>query len=394
MRAWFESVMVAFGEDLIEDQWKLDQLTLEPNRILGGYDGDKIVGGGGAFSFHMTVPGGIAPVAGVTMVGVMPTHRRQGVLTALMARQLADVKAAGEPMAALWASEGSIYQRFGYGLATANGSVDIERDRSAFRKPFAADGKVELRDIESARPSIMRVYDEVRARTPGFYARSSPWYDVLLSDAEFRRRGAGARYNAILTRDGQDVGYVLYRIKSEWLDTGPSNVVIVLELIGSDAQAVQELWRYIFGVDLTTRIRSRIGPADHPLLLMVAEPRRLQLRVGDGMWLRIVDVAAALAARGYAADGTIVLEVTDEFMPEVAGRWRLTVGAGRGSAEATTDPADLQLEIQDLAAVYMGGFRFASLGRAGRTVQLTPDAHARADALFATAGTPWCPEVF
>ena len=118
---------------------------------------------------------------------------------------------------------------------------------------------------------------------------------------------------------------------------------------------------------------------------MVAEPRRLQLRVGDGMWLRIVDVAAALSARGYAADGTIVLDITDEFMAEVAGRWRLTVSGGRGSAEATTDPADVQLEIQDLAAVYMGGFSFASLGRAGRTVQLTPDAHAKADALFATA---------
>ena len=141
LRAWFESVMVAFGEDVNEDQWKLDQLTLEPDRILGGYDGDQIVGGGGAFSFQMTVPGGIVPVAGVTMVGVMPTHRRQGVLRALMARQLADVRAAGEPMAALWASEGSIYQRFGYGLATVNGSVDIERDRSAFRKPVAADGQ-------------------------------------------------------------------------------------------------------------------------------------------------------------------------------------------------------------------------------------------------------------
>ena len=395
IRAWFESIMTAFGEELTEEQWKLDQLTLEPDRALGGYDGDKVVGGGGAFSLKMTVPGGaIVPVGGVTMVGVMPTHRRQGVLRSLMARQLSDVRERGEPMAALWASEGSIYQRFGYGLATTNGSIEIERDRAAFRKPIAATGTVELRDTDVARVSLTEIYDTVRAETPGFYQREPAWWDVVLSDAEFRRRGAGKRFNAVLTRDGEDVGYALYRIKSEWLNTGPANTLIVLELLGIDADAVAQLWRYVFGVDLMSTIRSRLGPPDHPLLLMVAEPRRLQLRVGDALWVRIVDVPKALETRGYAADGSVVLDVTDDFMPEVAGRWRLTVSDGKARAESTTDPADLQLEIQDLGAVYLGGFTFASLGRAVRTVECTPGAHDRADALFATTVVPWCPEVF
>lgn len=396
LRTWFESVMVAFGEDLSDEQWKLDLLTLEPARTLAGYEGDLVVGGGSIYSFQMTIPGGdVVPVAGVTMVGVKPTHRRQGVLRNLMAQQLADVRAAGEPFAALWASEGSIYQRFGYGLSTLNGSLDIERARAAFREPVDAQGKLELRSIDAARPALRRIYDVVRARTPGFYERRPARWDVLLSDAEFRRRGAGQRYNAILVREGEEVGYVLYRIKSEWLDTGSANTLIVVELMGTDAAAVQQLWRYVFGVDLVARIRSRLGPVDHPLLLMVAEPRRLQLRVGDGMWLRIVDVPGALGARGYSADGSLVLEVADSFMPEVAGRWRLNVTDGRASVAATTDAPDIQLDITDLGAVFMGGFKFASLGRAGRTVEDSPGARATADAMFAVTDAPaWCPEVF
>jgi predicted acetyltransferase len=394
-RRWYEAVMVAFGEDLEEGAWLLDEANIPPDRVLGGYDGDLIVGGGAAFSFEMTVPGDRSvPVAGVTMVGVMPTHRRQGVLRSLMGLQLADVRARGEPMAALWASEGNIYQRFGYGLATLSGTIDIERARADFRRPVIATGHVELRDTDAARPAVLRIYDTVRPRTPGFYVRDASWWDMVFSDAPFRRRGASKRFNAILVRDGQEVGYVLYRVKSEWLETGPANTLIVVELMGIDADAIAQLWRYVFGVDLMSRIRWRHGPVDNPLLLMVAEPRRLQLRVGDALWVRIVDVPRALEGRGYAADGSIVLEVTDEFMPDVGGRWRLNIKDSNARAESTTDPADLQLEIQDLGAVYMGGFTFASLGRAGRTVECTPAARDRADALFATTVVPWCPEVF
>ena len=387
--------MVAFGEDVAEENWTLDQKIIEPNRVLGGYDGDRLVGGGAAYSFQMTVPGGAqVAAAGVTMVGVMPTHRRQGVLRALMARQLADVRANGEALAALWASEGSIYQRFGYGLGTLNGAIDLERDRAAFRRPAGGAGSVQLLDADTARPALERIYDAVRSQTPGFYERSSAWWDVLLADPEYRRGGASRRYNAVLSRSGEPVGYVLYRIKSDWIETGPANTLFVVELMGVDADAVEGVWRYAFGVDLMSRIRARRGPADHPLLLLLAEPRRLQLRVTDGMWIRIVDVPAALAARGYAADGSIVLEVIDEFMPECGGRWRLTVTDRRGHAEATADAADLQMDVHDLGAVYMGGFSFASLGRAGRTVELTPDARDRADALLAATVAPWCPEAF
>ena len=394
-RRWYDAINVAFGEDVPDGQWELEQKMFEPDRALGVYDGDLVVGGGSAFSFSMTVPGGHkAKVGGVTMVGVMPTHRRQGALRALMARQLSDIRDRGEPIAALWASEGSIYQRFGYGLAMVNGAVDVERDRAAFRNPFEPSGRVELRDADTARPALKHVYDICQARTPGFYERDDEWWDVVQSDLEFRRHGMSKRYTAVLLRDEQPVGYALYRIKNDWLPTGPANTLHISELIGLDAAAVQELWRYAFGVDLMHNIRYRLGPADHPLLLMMAEPRRVQLRATDGVWMRVVDVKGALEVRGYAADDSLVLEVSDSFMPEVAGRWRLTTSGGRGSAEPTTDAADIQLDITDLGAVYMGGFRFASLGRAARTVECTEGARARADEMFASTEAPWCPEVF
>ena len=145
---------------------------------------------------------------------------------------------------------------------------------------------------------------------------------------------------------------------------------------------------------MIARVKCRFGPARHPLLLMLAEPRRLALRASDGLWLRIVDVPGALGARGYASDGSIVLEVSDEFLPVAAGRWRLTAGDRSGHLEVTTDPADLALDTTDLAAVYLGAFSYADLARAGRTHELTPGGWARADALFASSVAPWSSTAF
>jgi predicted acetyltransferase len=234
----------------------------------------------------------------------------------------------------------------------------------------------------------------VCVQTPGFIERGPAWWDERLADIEVHRRGAGPQYRAIYERDGEVRGYVRYRIKGEWTNIASASVLIVNELLGLDAEAERELWRFIFGVDLIARIQYRWGPPSHPLLLMVAEPRRLQLRVSDGIWLRIVDVPAALAARGYASDGEVVLDVSDEFLPVAAGRWRLKVTAGKASVEPTTDPADLALDTTDLAAAYMGSFSFAELARAARTEERTPGARARADALFATSVLPWCSHPF
>jgi predicted acetyltransferase len=395
LRPWMEAVNVAFGEPVDEAQWQLDQTLIELERVLGAYDGAALVGGGAAFSFRMTVPGGArVRTAGVTSVGVMPTHRRRGILRNLMARQLADVRRNGEPLAALVASEGGIYQRFGYGLGILQGAIDIERDRAQFRTDSVPVGSVRLVDKEEARRLMPLVYEPVCAATPGFIERDPVWWDERLADIEAHRRGAGPAYRAIYERDGAVRGYVRYRIKSEWTGIAHNSTLIINELLAMDPIAERELWRYCFGVDLIARIQYRWGPPSHPLLLMVTEPRRLQLRVGDAIWLRIVDVPAALAPRGYAADGSLVIDVADEFLPDAAGRWRLTVQGGQATVEPTTDSADMALDTTDLAAAYLGTFSFSELARANRTEELTPGARRRADELFRVDVLPWCSTPF
>ena len=396
LRHWIDTVNVAFGEPTDEAQWELDKQFFEPGRVLGAYDGETLVGGGADFAFRMTVPGGSrVPTAGVTAVGVLPTHRRRGVLTKLMARQLADVRRRGDPLAALVASEGSIYQRFGYGLGCMMGAIDIERERTRFRLDVEPVGTVRLVDKDEARRIAPPLYDLVCSATPGFIERDPAWWDVRLADLPSHRGGAGPAYHAVYERDGEPRGYVRYRVKGEWTPNFSSaSVLIVNELLAADAIAQRELWRFIFGVDLVQRITYRWGPPGQPLLLMLGEPRRLQLKLIDAIWIRILDVPAALTARGYAADGSVVLDVRDNFIPEVAGRWRITAQDGTAKVQPTSDPADMVLDVTDLAAVYLGTFTFAELGRAGRTEELTPGARARADALFATTTQPWCSTPF
>lgn len=395
LRPWIDAVNVAFGEPVDEAQWQLDQTLIEPERVLGAYEADALVGGGAAFSFRMTVPGGArVRTAGVTAVGVMPTHRRRGILRRLMARQLEDVRRNGEPLAALVASEGGIYQRFGYGLSILQGAIEIDRDRAQFRTDSSPVGSIRLVDREEARRLMPVAYEPVCAATPGFIERDPAWWDERLADIESHRRGAGPQYRAIYERDGEVRGYVRYRIKSEWGVVASNSTLIVTELIAMDPIAERELWRFCFGVDLIARVQYRWGPPSHPLMLMVAEPRRLQLRVSDAIWLRIVDVPAALMARGYAADGELVLNVSDEFLPAAAGRWRLTIRGGKPEVQPTTDTPDLALDTTDLAAAYLGTFSFSELARANRTEEHTPGARARADLMFATSVLPWCSTPF
>lgn len=396
LRAWIDVIETAFGDEMRDERWKDFRRILEPERALGAFDGEAIVGGGAAFSFSLTVPGGgQVSAAGVTAVGVLPTHRRRGILSQLMDRQLADAHQRGEAAAILWASEGGIYQRYGYGLASLNAVLDLERERAIFRRPVEPSGTFRLLERQAASNALPSIYDTVGARTPGFYHRSETWWDAqILSDYEQSRRGATAQQYVLHERDGRAVGYAIYRIKPDWGDVGTKSVLQVIEALATDAQANEQIWRYLFGVDLIARIASWIGPPDHPLVLMLAEPRRLALRLTDGLWLRIVDVAAALEARRYLADGELILDVADEVMPDVAGRYRLLVEGGRANVAPTDDEPHLSLEIADLGAVYLGAFSFSDLARAGRTVERVGDARLRADAMFATSVAPWCPEIF
>lgn len=395
LRAYVENVESAGGGEVEDEAWPYTARTFEPDRVMGAYDGERLVGGGAAYSFQMTVPGARVAAAGVTWVGVLPTHRRRGLLRQMMATQLAEVRRRGEPIAALWASEGSIYGRFGYGLATLNGRIEIERDRASFRAPAEPRGSMRMISADEALELFPRVYDPLCATTPGFFARSRSWWENdVLPDLKAYRRGGGRKFYVLNEREGQPVGYVMYRVAGDWGDVGTLSALVVQELLALDPDALRETWAYVFGHDLIKTIRARLGPPDHPLMLLVSEPRRLTLRVADGLWLRIVDAAAALAARRYEGTDSLVLEVSDGFMPAWAGRWRLSVEAGMASVSATAEPADLAIDVTDLGAVYMGAFSFAQLARAGRMTELTRGARARADALFVSHVQPWCPQIF
>jgi predicted acetyltransferase len=364
---------------------------LEPGRLHAAFDGEEAVGGAGAFTFRLTVPGGRMAAAGATVVGVMPTHRRRGVMTGMMRAQLEDAHRRGEPAAILWASEAGIYGRFGYGAASRCGTMRLERAHGTFRPSFERLGEARLVDEAEALSAFSGVYDRIAAETPGMFARPPEWWKHrLLFDPEWRRDGRGEQMR-VLVEVGKPEAYALYRIReSEEEGWTPTSTLEVQEAAGASPQSTAELWRYLLDIDLMHTVVAELLPVDHPLQLLLVDARRMRFRVGDGLWLRLVDVGAALSSRSYATEDTLVLEVGDAFCAWNDGRWKLQ----GGEAERTTAPADLGLDVGDLASVYLGGFTFAELSRAGFVDELSGGALARADALFRTDRAPWCPEIF
>jgi predicted acetyltransferase len=353
-------------------------------------DGD-IVGAAAAFTFDFTVPGGTMPCAGVTFVGVSPTHRRRGVLTAMMRAQLDDIRERGEPIAALWASEERIYPRFGYGMASLMGEIAIARDHASFAVPYEPVGRVRLVEGEEAAEAFPPVWEVARLRTPGTFARSADWWKHrTLNDPESWRNGAGPKRFVVHETDGAVDGYAVYRHSPGWEGGVSTAKLRVVEAVGTTPQATRELWRYLLDVDWTQTIESWLLPPDHPLFLLLAEPRRTKYRMGDGLWVRLVDVGAALSGRGYAADGRIVFDVRDASGPWNEGRWLLE----GGEASRTDDEPDLRLDVSALGSVFLGGFTFAELQRASRVEEAAAGAIERADAMFRTDVAPWCPEIF
>jgi predicted acetyltransferase len=375
---------------------------LEFDRSLGafvdvpGAAGDRIVGTAAAYTFELTVPGSTTPAAGVTVVTVHPTHRRRGVLSAMMDRQLADLHERGEPIAVLRASEAGIYGRFGYAMASRELHLDFTRPAALF-VPDAprADGLVvELDEPGSVRAELAGVYDALRPSRPGFIGRRETAWAELLHDPEHRRGGAGAA-RALLVRDGAGPrGYALYTVQQRWSDGLPTGHVDVREMIATDTAAALALWRHVLDLDLTATAGAGGRPVDDPLLQLLADPRRARARVKDGLWLRLVRVGEALAARRYAAPVDLVLDVTDARCPWNARRWRLSGDADGATCEPSTERADVRIDTTALAAGYLGDPVLGGYLGTGRIGDERPGAVRQlATALGWTPG-PWCPHHF
>jgi predicted acetyltransferase len=385
----------AFGEEPADDDLERARRVLPAERTLAAFEYDTIVGTAGAYPFSLRVPGSEIPAGGVTMVGVPPSHRRRGILRSMMLAQLEDGHSRGEPIAILWASEASIYQRFGYGMATKAAHIDIERDRADWLADPPSTGCIRLLTTEDALKVLPEIYERVRADTPGMYARSSDWWEAhTLADPKENRGGAGPLFVGVWEKQGRAEAYALYRARGEWTDGMPASSLEVEEAVGATSEAVREIWRFLFGIDLVERVKAYKEPAEHPLLLMLAEPRRLRLRVKDGLWLRVIDLQAALQARSYSSDGALVFELADALCPWNEGRWRLDVAGGEGRLQRASQAPQLLLRTEDLAATYLGGVTFRELERAGRIQERTDGAVSAATAMFASPRAPWCPEIF
>jgi predicted acetyltransferase len=374
-----------------EDQAERLTRVLPAQRVYAAWEGGRAVGGLGAFPFKLTIPGGRVPAAGVTVAGVLPTHRRRGVLRAMM-RALLDVcYDQHEPVAYLWATEDTIYGRFGFGLASFTAEMDLARERSTFHAPFAASGRVQLVSPGAAEELLAPIYERVAVATPGMFARSSTWWQArTLSDPEWRRGTNGDLQCAVLENEGRPSAYALYRVNSAFERGLQTGSVAVIEAIGDSPEATRAIWRYLFDIDWMARVKARLLPLDHPLLLLLAEPRRLGFSFRDGLWVRLLDIETAMSARSYQGQGSVVIEVIDEFCPWNAGCWRV----GSDGVERTDQAPGLRCDVNALGSVYLGGFTWTQLARALRVNELLSGAIAHADALFQVRGAPWCPEIF
>jgi predicted acetyltransferase len=381
-----------FGHSTLdEDRFARLTRVLPVDRVFAAWAEGRAVGGLAAFPFRLTVPGGRVPAAGVTAAGVLPTHRRRGVFRAMMRAVLDACHRRGEPVAFLWATEDTIYGRFGFGLASFSAEIELPREHSAFDLRFAAPGRVCLIPPAAAEELVAPVYERVAAAIPGMFARSPEWWRArILADPEWQRGTDGDLQCAVCEAGGQAVAYALYRINPAFERGLQTGSVTVLEATGETPEAVGAIWRYLLDIDWMARIKAALLPLDHPLLLLLAEPRRLGFSLRDGVRVRLVDVKAALAARSYKAQGFVTIEVADEFCPWNTGRWRV----GSDGVERTHGDPDLRCDITALGSVYLGGFSWTRLARALRVREVCPDAAARADAIFRTETLPWCPEIF
>jgi predicted acetyltransferase len=393
-QAWFQACETSFSGEIHEEDVERDRKMIPAERMFGAYDDGAIVGTSADLPMRLRIPGGELAAAGVTMVGVMPSHRRRGILTQLMRRELDDALGRGEPLSILWASEEPIYGRFGYGVATFKAAISADRDRIAFRSEPEPGARVRLIEAEEALAVLPPIWDRVQTDRPGVFTRSPEWWqEYRLPDPEHRRRGSGPRFIALLELEGSPEAYAFYRVKESWDEGFAASRLQVIEAVAATPLAERELWRFLFGIDLVARVDSYFLPVDHPLLLAVTESRRLRVRVSDGLWLRLLDVERALESRSYAAAGTLTLELSDAFLPDNAGTWTLEAGPAGANVKRGGD-AELRLDVRELASAYLGGFTFSQLAVAGLVAELEPGALDRADSLFRTSRAPWCPQVF
>jgi predicted acetyltransferase len=392
---------LGFGEET-SPEWEEELRNDFPwERALCAYDAGRVVGSLAAYTMELTLPGGATlPTSGITWGGTLPTHRRRGILADLLAGLLDDGVRRDEPLSVLMASESRIYPRFGFGPATTMMSFSLDRAHAGFSIPMptAAPQAITLLSNAEATDRLPQIYESARRDQPGAVTRSATWWSHYLADPLPLREGATKMYHAVHEDDaGREDGYVTYRLKEDWAVATPVYEVRVEEVIAGTAECYKALWDYVIGTDLVQTISCHRGRPDEPLRLLLADSRRLEVNaIADDLYLRLLDIPRALAARTYAATGDVVLEVADSFPAPTTSRYALAAEAGRPGATctATRRPADIILRTDALAAAYLGGETFTNLVRAGRATASNPAGLVAADAMFSWGIAPYCCTMF
>lgn len=390
-----ERLARGFGSDAATDEAaraRFEEL-FELERSVAVFDQGELVGTAGAFSLDLTLPGeSLAPMGGTTMATVQPTHRRRGVLTAMMTYHLDEVTERGESLAGLWASEAGIYGRFGYGIATERHLLSVDARTVELRGP-PPPGRVRLANADQAEKPMREVYERVRPTIPGMLSRSDAWWRhrVMRDDRE-ERGGRSSRRYALYEAEGGVEGYATYRQKEDWSDFVSSGQIKVGEVLASTDAAHSALWRYLCNIDLFPRVEYWNAAIDDPLPRKVEDPRRVERRRADSLWLRVLDVPAALEARHYEFDGALVIEVEDSFRQRTSGTYSLVVDGGVGRC-ATGGSPDVTMDVGVLGELMLGGGSAPALAAAGR-VRGPEESIRTLHRVFGTDRAPWCQEVF
>lgn len=400
---WIAGVHRGFMRaDLVTDE-ELDQaprrMALRPDRTQGAFDGGRCVGTFRSIPLDVTVPGGATlPAAGASGVTVTATHRRQGLLSRMMANDLAAAREREEPVAILIAAEHRIYGRFGFGPSawSTEWAVDVHRARTQTYRP-AEHGRVDLVDGAEVRRLGPELHDRFRRLVPGAISRPDPWWRTYTG--ELRRPTGSWRtpFHAVhRDPDGRVDGLLGYTVDDVWEGTMPNNTLTVLNAQAVNPRAEAALWRYALSVDWITRLVTGLRAPDDVLPLLLGDPRAARItQHADYMWLRVLDVATTLRARSYATEGSLVLDLRDKA-GFAQGTYRLDAATEPGASEVrtTTGSADLAMDVAELGRLYLGDESAVRLAALGLVDELSPGAAARADTLLRTSRRPWCPDNF
>ncbi|MGW6575594.1 GNAT family N-acetyltransferase [Streptomyces sp. NPDC054945] len=399
---WVRSVHTGFltASRVTEADIALRAKYTDFSRTHGAFDQDtgRCVATLRSFPQELTVPGGAAVRStAISNVGVLPTHRRQGLLTRMMAAEFAAAEARGDALMTLVAAEYPIYGRYGFGPATSLVEWEIDVARTGLDRRLSGPvdgGRIDLVDVEELRRVGPELHERLRARTPGAVDRDDRWWNMTTGVEEWSYRAFRDKFYAVYrTPEGEVAGLAVYSADDHWTDAKiPQSSVQVRDLLALTPQAERALWQFLCSIDWVLKVRTGYRAPDALVPDLLPDPRSARVvTAADFLWVRVLDVVRALGARTYEVPGVLVLEVTDGTGP-AAGRYRLD--AGTGVCERTEEAAELRLGVAELGSLYLGGASAVRLAALGRVTEERPGAAALADAMFRTARSPWCPDIF